>query len=175
MGSQKGNVVVIIVLVIILVILAGTGGYFYYRYTKSRDESNQLKSQVNSLQNQINANNKANNNTSNQTSSKCTKTGTMPTNGYIIADSNTRVIAASELKNLTPWQLKVARNEIYARHGRAFVHKDLACYFATQNWYKQNPNFSESQLSSTENKNIATILSYEKSISSPCTDTDSGC
>jgi len=103
------------------------------------------------------------------------KSGTMPTNSYIISDSDTRVISESELTNLTPWQLKVARNEIYARHGRAFVHKDLQCYFATQSWYSVDSSYSTLMLSYTENKNIATILNYEKKINSPLLGHDSGC
>jgi hypothetical protein len=94
---------------------------------------------------------------------------------YVIADSNTRIISESELFNLTPWQLKVARNEIYARHGRAFVHKDLQCYFGEQSWYQIDPSFNNSYLSSIENKNIATILSYETKINSPYLRYDSGC
>ena len=104
-----------------------------------------------------------------------TKSGTTPTNDYIISDSNSREISESELINLTPWQLKVARNEIYARHGRPFVHKDLQCYFAKQSWYKEDASFSESELSSIDNKNVATILNYEKKIGSPLLQKDSGC
>ncbi len=94
---------------------------------------------------------------------------------YVISDSDTRLIAESELKNLTPWELKVARNEIYARHGREFVHKDLQCYFATKSWYSMDPNFSESSLSNIESANVMTIQGYEKSTDSPLQSTDSGC
>lgn len=103
------------------------------------------------------------------------QTGTTPTNSYIIADSNTRVIAESELTALTPWQLKVARNEIYARYGRAFVHQDLQCYFKTQSWYKIDPSFTEAVLSTIETKNIATIQAYEQKTNSPLQNSDSGC
>ncbi len=103
------------------------------------------------------------------------KTGTMPVNSYVISDSNSRVIAESELSNLTPWQLKVARNEIYARYGRPFVHKDLQCYFAHQSWYHGNPNYSETMLSVVENKNVATIQEYEQKTNSPLQSFDSGC
>ncbi|MFH1749524.1 MAG: YARHG domain-containing protein [bacterium] len=107
--------------------------------------------------------------------SSAEKSGTMPQNDYVISDSDTRIISKSELSNLTPWQLKVARNEIYARHGRAFVHKDLQCYLATQSWYQVNSSYSSSSLTLTENKNIATILNYEKEINSPLLGVDSGC
>lgn len=96
-------------------------------------------------------------------------------NEYIFDDSNSRIISKSELYNLSPWELKVARNEIYARHGREFVHKDLACYFASQSWYSIDPNYKEGKLNSTEQKNVATILAYEKEIDSSYLNEDSGC
>lgn len=113
--------------------------------------------------------------TSTTTSGSTSSTGATTSSSYIIADSNTREISESELTSLTPWQLKVARNEIYARHGRPFVHKDLQCYFAKQSWYKSDPNFTESSLSYTENKNVATILAYEQKTNSPLLQVDSGC
>ncbi len=94
---------------------------------------------------------------------------------YVIADSNSRIISESELINLTPWQLKVARNEIYARHGRKFVHEDLQCHFGRQSWYQIDPSFQNSDLSSIENKNVDTILNYETRINSPYLRYDSGC
>lgn len=107
------------------------------------------------------------------TSSNSSKTAI--STDYVIADSNSRVIATSELTSLTPWQLKVARNEIYARHGRSFVNQDLQCYFKTKSWYTVNPNYSDSFLTAIDNKNIATILAYEQLINSPLLQTDSGC
>lgn len=94
---------------------------------------------------------------------------------YVITDSNTRIITEAELTSLTPWQLKVARNEIYARYGREFVHKDLQCYFKTQSWYEIDTSFTENQLSSIDTKNVATIQAYEQKINSPLQNTDSGC
>lgn len=113
--------------------------------------------------------------TATTTTAVATKTTTSSSSDYVISDSNTRVIAKSELTSLTPWKLKIARNEIYARHGREFVHKDLQCYFAKKSWYTKNPNFNESSLSSTETKNVATIQAYEVETSSPLASSDSGC
>lgn len=118
------------------------------------------------------ANSTTNTNTSASTNSS---TKTAISSEYIIADSDTRVITTTELTNLTPWQLKVARNEIYARHGREFVHQDLQCYFNAKSWYQINPNYTDSLLTTTDNKNIATILAYEESINSPLLRVDSGC
>lgn len=118
-------------------------------------------------------NDTANTATTSSTPSSSNKTAI--SNEYVIADSNSRVITTAELTNFTPWQLKVARNEIYARHGREFVHQDLKCYFTTKSWYQASPTYSDSLLTSTDNKNIATILAYEQSINSPLLQTDSGC
>lgn len=108
------------------------------------------------------------------TATQSTPTPAVSSN-YIFPDSNIREIAEAQLWNLTPWQLKVARNEIYARYGRSFVHQDLACYFATKEWYVKNPAFSSSQLTTLENKNVAIILAYEQKINSPVLNVDSGC
>ncbi len=94
---------------------------------------------------------------------------------YVIVHSNERQINRDELVNLTPWQLKVARNEIYARHGRPFVHKDMQCYFAKKSWYSVNADYDASSLSYIENTNVATIQAYEREINSPLASSDSGC
>jgi hypothetical protein len=96
------------------------------------------------------------------------------TTDYVIADSDTRVITNADLVNLTPWQLKIARNEIYARHGREFAHKDMICYFGAKSWYTVNPNYSSGDLTTIDNQNVATILAYEKSSGSTIIDVDTG-
>jgi len=94
---------------------------------------------------------------------------------FILPFSNTRKVVTDDLTELTPWELKVARNEIYARHGRPFVHKDLACYFAKQDWYTLDPTYSDKSISSLEGTNAVFILNYEKQVNSPLVNTDSGC
>ena len=94
---------------------------------------------------------------------------------YIFSESDKKLLEKSELLSLGDWQLKVARNEIYARHGREFVHKDLQCYFATKGWYKVDSSYSTGDLSNLENKNVALILNYEKEKGSSLLATDSGC
>lgn len=169
--AKKSNAgLVVLVIVITAIVVAGLiiGGWYGYKYYKNKTTKTTSSATSTST---------VTTTTTSTTSSTGTtsKNGTMPTNGYIIEDSNTRVISESELTNLTPWQLKVARNEIYARHGRPFVHKDLQCYFAKQSWYKQDPNFSESSLSAVEKKNVETIKAYEIKTNSPLYQKDSGC
>jgi len=59
-------------------------------------------------------------------------------------------------------ELRLARNEIYARHGMVFGVKGLDTYFTEQSWYKPNPDFSDSMLSELEHQNVNTILKYEQ-------------
>lgn len=94
---------------------------------------------------------------------------------YILPFSNTRAVVREDLTGLTDWQLKVARNEIYARHGRTFVHQDLTCYFDKLGWYEVDPEYSENKLSSLEISNAVFILNYEKEINSALINKDSGC
>lgn len=94
---------------------------------------------------------------------------------YILSFSNVRAVTTTDLENLTPWELKVARNEIYARHGRPFVHQDLTCYFAQQAWYQLDQDYQKGSLSELETSNAVFILNYEKAINSPLINTDSGC
>ncbi|NMB70122.1 YARHG domain-containing protein [candidate division WWE3 bacterium] len=94
---------------------------------------------------------------------------------YILPFSNTKALSIEDLEGLSPLELKTARNEIYARHGRAFVHKDMSCYFAKQAWYSIDPEYTDSNLSNLEISNVTTILDYEKSIDSNVMNVDSGC
>lgn len=55
--------------------------------------------------------------------------------GYILPESNTRTYSKSELSALSSSQLRLARNEIYARHGRKFNDKSLQDYFNSCSWY----------------------------------------
>lgn len=86
---------------------------------------------------------------------------------YIIADSGTRLIDKSELKDMNKKELGLARNEIYARHGRKFQMYEYQSYFETKSWYKGNPNYDytddNKNLNSIELKNVETILSVENS------------
>ncbi len=54
---------------------------------------------------------------------------------YVLEDSDKRYYDKYELKNLGLEQLKIARNEIYARHGRRFLDAELQSYFDACSWY----------------------------------------
>ena len=58
--------------------------------------------------------------------------------------------------------LRVLRNEIYARHGRIFKDTALQKYFVAQPWYQPNPDFKDDMLTETEYKNLAIIKEVEE-------------
>lgn len=94
---------------------------------------------------------------------------------FVIPDSNRRYVNDKELKPLNTWELKVARNEIYARHGKKFESQDLSCYFKNKNWYQINPNYTDYLLNTFEIRNIEQIKLYEKKIGSKVANIDKGC
>jgi len=62
--------------------------------------------------------------------------------------------------------LRVLRNEVYARHGRIFKDPELQKYFLAQAWYKPNPDFKDDQLNEIEAANLAKIKEAEESATS---------
>jgi len=62
--------------------------------------------------------------------------------------------------------LRVLRNEVYARHGRIFKDKELQKYFETQAWYKPNLDFKDDQLNEIEVQNLAKIREAEETATS---------
>ena len=96
------------------------------------------------------------------TESKPASTAT--NNYYIIEDSDSRYVDTSDLAGLSSWELKCARNEIYARHGRKFDNSSLQNYFNSQAWYSGTvspSDFSENVLNKYEKANINFIKQYE--------------
>lgn len=90
----------------------------------------------------------------------------------MIPEIKTRNLTEADLKGLSDWELKVLRNEIYARHGRAFKSESLSGFFGSTNWYKINPKYSDSSLNNFEKRNAQFILNYEKKTGSKIIYTD---
>lgn len=83
---------------------------------------------------------------------------------YILPESNTRLLTEADLSKLTHEQLCLARNEIFARHGRIFKTPQIAAYFNSKSWYKGTiapENFNEKVLNQYEWANISFIRDYE--------------
>jgi YARHG domain len=85
-----------------------------------------------------------------------------PASGSIFPDSSTRLLTPNDLANLSSWQLKVARNEIYARKGRYFETPELRDYFDKMSWYHPyRADVPASDLNAVERANISTIQKAE--------------
>ena len=86
-------------------------------------------------------------------------------NDYMLPDSDSGYFTEEALKGFSAWECKVARNEIYARHGRKFSDQKLQDYFNSKSWYTPKydaSEFDESVLNQWEKANAKTISDYEK-------------
>ena len=55
---------------------------------------------------------------------------------YIFPDSDSRYLTDADLEGYSSSELELAKNEIYARHGRQFVTDYIADYFNSKSWYQ---------------------------------------
>lgn len=91
---------------------------------------------------------------------------TMYEGEYILPESGTKALTKSDISGMTKERLALARNEIYARHGRRFTTKEYREYFEGRAWYKENPNYNYSDdsanLNEIEKKNVDLLLKAEQ-------------
>lgn len=89
---------------------------------------------------------------------------------YIFPYANERLIARGDYESLDAASLRLAINEIYARHGRQYDTPDLNEYFSSKSWYR--PQYSKSEfdkiesqvLNSYERENIKILTGYRDSL-----------
>jgi hypothetical protein len=98
-----------------------------------------------------------------------TETSTMPLTEapsllvayYVLPESNSRFLSEADIAGLDSVWLRIARNEIYARHGLIFIGADLREYFNSQSWYNggtiENADFPSDIFNAYEHANIALI------------------
>lgn len=58
------------------------------------------------------------------------------TGDYFFPESNSRYLTDDEISVYSSEQLELAKNEIYARHGRRFITQKIADYFNSKSWYQ---------------------------------------
>lgn len=75
-----------------------------------------------------------------------------------------KAITEQMLTGLSLHELRLLRNEIYARHGRIFKAAWLQQYFENQPWYSADEKFHDEELSGYDKTNVETIVSVEKKI-----------
>lgn len=88
---------------------------------------------------------------------------------YVIADSDSRYITEEDLNKLSAEEILLARNEIYARHGRIFNNAALDEYFRSKSWYQPTvagsdftDSYAVSVFNNCEIANISAMVEYEK-------------
>lgn len=79
---------------------------------------------------------------------------------FIFPDSDRVRLTRDMLFGLSAAQLRIARNEIYARRGRYFKDPMLAQYFSRFSWYR--PYTWDVPLNAVEQANVALIASFER-------------
>ena len=84
---------------------------------------------------------------------------TLPDGKY--PTTSKQLLNQNDLKGKSTEELKIMRNEIFARHGYIFKTEDMKTYFSKQSWYKPQYNDVTPMLSDIEKKNGLLIKSCE--------------
>ena len=87
------------------------------------------------------------------------------TEEYIVANADKDVISLDSLRTLSNTDLILARNEIFARHGRRFVTDWIQEYFDKQSWYQGTiapEDFDPDVLNEVEHANVDRMQYVEK-------------
>lgn len=83
---------------------------------------------------------------------------------FILPLSDQVYLTREDIEGLSAEELRIARNEIYARHGRLFRDEALQAYFNSCDWYVGSvsaDDFSDSVFNEYERANKDLIVSYE--------------
>jgi hypothetical protein len=75
-----------------------------------------------------------------------------------------KAISEQMLQGLSLHELRLLRNEVYARRGRMFRAEWLQQYFFMQPWYTPDENFKDEEVSGNDKLNVETIVKLENRI-----------
>ena len=75
--------------------------------------------------------------------------------------ASTRLLKTRDVENLRPEELRLMRNEMYARHGYTFLNEQMRNHFEEQDWYMPINFNVVNQLTPLEQHNEALIKKYE--------------
>lgn len=82
-------------------------------------------------------------------------------NSSLYPEASDRLLTSDDVSNLNSWELKIMRNEIFARYGYIFKKEEMRSYFNAQRWYTPRYENVDGMLSDVEKKNIELIKRYE--------------
>jgi hypothetical protein len=83
-------------------------------------------------------------------------------NTGIFPEASTRLLTEDDVNNAYKEDLRIMRNEIYARHGYSFKLKDMRQHFDFETWYMPFSTDVRKKLTPIELKNATLIKRYEK-------------
>lgn len=149
-----------IALVAILVCTLSMSGCIVINTGKDDEDSKQTETTKEVIIQRDNSS--STNNNTNNSSSETSRAYAV--SGYIFYDSDSRYLTSADLKGLSSWELRIARNEIYARRGRLFNDSSLQNYFNGCSWYNgyiSPKNFDDDSLNKVEKYNVNLIKKYE--------------
>ena len=81
--------------------------------------------------------------------------------------SDSKYLNVSDLERLTADELRIVRNEIYARLGRCFYYEDLEEYFDGKSWYEgtvEPDEFHQDVFNLYEAANVLLSKDYKEDI-----------
>ena len=83
---------------------------------------------------------------------------------YLVPYVDSQLLTEEDVRDWSAEQLRLARNEIYARHGRIFADEQLQQFFESRNWYNGTvsaEDFNDSVLNEYEIANRDFLVQYE--------------
>lgn len=171
-GASKGLIIAIVVIAVALVAALATVAVLMLSpkdAPNGEPEKQPVASDASSAQDAASSSSSA---AASSSSASSSASAPSSQSSYILPGSDVRYLSASELSSLSDWELYLARNEIFARHGRGFNNADLTRYFNGQSWYHERYTPAEfdsmaSPLNDYERKNSELIRSIEESRNSP--------
>jgi hypothetical protein len=79
-------------------------------------------------------------------------------------------LSEQQIADLSRRDLRILRNIVYARRGRAFRSELLNAYFSATDWYKPDSKYTEARLTKTDRNNVKLIQEAEASLGCPLSD-----
>lgn len=148
-GILAGIVLVVVIIVSVAFLFAGRKDEKKEDHTKVEDQNEEIEEPDEDTTDDESGENDANVNDSE----------------YIFPDSDKRELTRAEVEALSKEELRLARNEIYARNGLIFDGGELGAYFSSKSWYKPTVPLDEFydkvEMTFIEEKNIALIREVE--------------
>ncbi len=162
-STDKGKSILFMSIAILLIAIAASSAPIIYHFMENPIKNNWMGGNSNSSDG--NSLNQGGSSTNNNTVNNNNTVGeTSNNNSYSqcrYPQASERLLTPSDLSSMNKEDLRIMRNEIFARHGYIFKTVDMKSYFAKQSWYRGNYNDVSSMLTSIEKSNIELIKRYE--------------